>query len=274
MVQIPLTKSYKPKKRLDKKHHKKQLEKLCSGVEKKTPAQQFFEDIVWGDVKAPTKFDKFIVQKTTDTEMFVRSHIARLAKVSAYIGRQIRRWVEETIVDDIAEWYKRWDQHPFTTRLLSIEQPCKEVEGILARRLSNLRGDFKAGYEKMLTVANQCDRERIGYRGTLPVKPIKDFRSAAAEFYETVDIIHVEAKVELNKLTKTGQKARKRGKGVLNEHVGELLKSSKSDITKNKVAETLNKNYAGVHRDTTGESVAKTKNWQNRRKLKNGYKKK
>lgn len=85
---------------------------------------------------------------------------------------------------------------------MSIEQPCKEVEGILARRLSALRGDFKAGYEKMLKVANQCDIERTKYRGALPTKPISDFRSAAAEFHEIVNIIHVEANVELDKLTK------------------------------------------------------------------------
>lgn len=182
--------------------NEKEQEKLFSGVEKKHPAQKFFEDIMWGDVKAPTKFDKFIVQKTNDTEIFVKSQIARLGKVSAYIGRQIRRWVEEKVVDDIAEWYERWDQHPFTSRLMSIEQPCKEVEGILARRLSALRGDFKAGYEKMLKVANQCDIERTKYRGALPTKPISDFRSAAAEFHEIVNIIHVEANVELDKLTK------------------------------------------------------------------------
>lgn len=217
MVQIPFPKGYKPKKRLNKKHHKKQkktqedkdysvspslnkkeLEKLFSGVKKKHPAQKFFEDIVWGDVKPPTKFDKFIIQKPDNTEIFVKSQIARLAKVSAYIGRQVRRWVEEKGVN---RWYKQ-PGYPFTSRLIAIEQPCKEVEGILARRLPALRGDFKAGYEKMLTVANQCDRERIGCRDTLPVKPIKDFRSAAAEFHEIVHTIHVEANVELDKLTK------------------------------------------------------------------------
>ncbi len=183
---------------------KKELEKQVSGDKKKHPAQKFYEEIVWGDVKMPTKFDKFIVTgKIVEVEVYERTLTAQLAKASTYICRQARRWYEEEIVDDIAEWYKRWEQHPFTSRLAAIEKPYKDADYSLTyMNMTAFRDNLKDGYKEMLRVANQCDRERIDYRGDLPTAPIREFKAAAAEFYEVVNAVCIKSNVELDKLTK------------------------------------------------------------------------
>jgi len=175
------------------------MEKLFSGVKKRELAQKFYEKIVWGDVKSPTKFDKFIVTgKNDEVEVYERTLTAKLAKVSTYICWQARRWYEEEIVGDVAEWYKRWDQHPFTSRLAAIEEPYKDADYSLTyMNMAALRDNLKDGYKKMLGVANQCDRERIDYRGDLPTYPIRDFKAAAAEFYKVVNAVCIKANGEL-----------------------------------------------------------------------------
>ncbi|MHC4623378.1 MAG: hypothetical protein ACYS4W_05680 [Planctomycetota bacterium] len=214
MVQIPFPEGYKPKKQKktqeDKDYsvppslNKKELEKPFSGVKKKHPAQQFFEDIVWGDVKAPTKFDKYIVTgKIVEAEVYERTLIAQLAKALTYICRQARRWYEEEIVDDIAEWYKRWDQHPFTSRLAAIEKPYKDADYALTyMNMTAFRDNLRDRYKEMFRVADQCDRERSDCRGDLPTAPIRKFKAAAAEFYEVVNAVCIKANVELDKLTR------------------------------------------------------------------------
>lgn len=54
----------------------------------------------------------------------------------------------------------------------------------------------------------------------------------------------------------------KRGRGILNQQVRDLLKSSPSNITAGEVARTLNKNYAGVHTPTSASAVGKTESWK------------
>ncbi len=61
---------------------------------------------------------------------------------------------------------------------------------------------------------------------------------------------------------------KKRGKGVLDEHVGNLLKSSPAGITSCAIAATLNKNYDGEYRPTTAGAVVQTQSWKRRTKKK------
>jgi hypothetical protein len=222
MVEIPLPEGYKPKKQTGKKQKKTKLkrgkskavspslnEKLSSDVEKKEPAQKFYDDIVWGDVKSPTTYDKFIVTgKIDEVEVYERTLIAKLAKASTYICLQARRWYEEEIVGDIAEWYKRWNQDPFRSRLAVIEEPYKDVDYSLTyMNLTAFRDNLKDGYKEMLRVANQCDRERIDYRGDLPTAPIREFKAAAAEFHGVVNKISIKSNAELDKLTGPDKKS-------------------------------------------------------------------
>jgi len=241
MVQIPFPEGYKPKRRHNKQKskikkdkerpispslNKKDMKKLLNSHRnrKKQPAEKFFEDIVWGDVKSPTKFDKYIVTgKIVEVEVYERTLTAQLAKASTYICRQARRWYEEEIVDDIAEWYKRWEQHPFTSRLAAIEKPYKDADYILTyMNMTALRDNLKDGYKEMLRVANQCDRERIDYRGDLPTAPIRKFKAAAAEFYEVVNAVCIKSNAELNKLTKPAKGSK----------VGDIKKKQKTPSKK------------------------------------------
>lgn len=60
------------------------------------------------------------------------------------------------------------------------------------------------------------------------------------------------------------EETKKRAKGMLDEQVRALLMSSRSKITARKVAETLNKNYAGMYKPTAPGAVRGTKAWQQR----------
>jgi len=182
----------------------KELEELRSGVMKHPALELFANDttrkkILWGDIKHPTEYDKFIVQQSDNTDVYVKSQFAYLAREFAYIGRHLERWAEEKIDSEIAEWYKRAER-PFTYRLIPIHKSCEEVEGILAKRLPNLREDFKIGYKNMLAVAEQCDIDRAKWFGFVPVKPIENFQLAAEEFHKIVYTIHTEALVDMKKL--------------------------------------------------------------------------
>ena len=57
----------------------------------------------------------------------------------------------------------------------------------------------------------------------------------------------------------------KRGDGVLDKQVSQLLKSSPENITAAKIATTLNKNYVGMHTPTSASAVGKTNAWKNRK---------
>ena len=185
----------------------KDLEELRDGV-MKHPALALFADektrqkIIFGDIKRPTEYDKDIVQESDSTEVYVKSQFAYLAKESAYIGRYLEKWTEEKIEGEIAEWYKRAGC-AFTYRLVPIHKSCEEVEDILAKRLHNLREDFKVSYKDMLAVAKQCDIDRTKLFGFVPVKLIEKFKLAAEEFHKIIYTIHTEALVELKKLTES-----------------------------------------------------------------------
>jgi len=193
--------------------NEKELDELRSCI-LNLPALKLLADdetrtkILFGDIKWPTEFDKFIVQETDNTDVYVKSQIAWLAEASAYIGRHLERWAEEKIVDEIADWYKQV-VNPFTYRTISIQKPCKEVEDILAVRLPALREDFKAGYEKMIAVAKQCDIDRHRWFGLVPITLINNFQLAAIEFHQIVVRIHSEALVALKQTNETAGDAKK-----------------------------------------------------------------
>jgi len=67
-------------------------------------------------------------------------------------------------------------------------------------------------------------------------------------------------------LKQAEQKTKKRGKGVLDTQVSELLKSSASNITAREIAETLNKNYAGIYKETSNGSVRNAISREKRKK--------
>jgi hypothetical protein len=211
---------YKKKKQKAKPPEKplseKELEELRNGV-MKHPALELFADektrqkIIFGDVKRPTEFDKFIVQESDNTDVIEKSQFAYLAKESAYIGRHLERLAEENIAGEIAEWYKR-AECAFTYRLIPIQAIYEDVKDTLAKRLSNLKGEFIVSYKKMLAVAKRCDIERANWFTFLPAKPISDFKLAAAEFHRKVYDIHSEALIGLNKLTKQSSEQQKGGK--------------------------------------------------------------
>lgn len=175
------------------------------------PALKLFSDdtrkkILFGDIKPPTEYDKYINENPQANEVEI-SQIAWLARETAYVGRHLERLVEEKIDNEIAEWYKNTGL-AFTYRIKPIELSCEKVEAVLILRLPNLREEFKTSYEKFLSIANKCDIDRTKWFNSLPVKPIEDFKKAAENFHHVVYVIHAEALVQLEKnkkQEKTGQ---------------------------------------------------------------------
>ena len=190
----------------------KEIEEIRKGI-LQHPALKLIGDeekrrkIIFGDIEHPNEYDKFIDQKSNNSEMVEKSQVAILAKESAYLTLHLLRWMHEEIKegDVIAEWYKNAPL-PFTHRLRASTYTSYEIiEKILKMRgeLSHLRKDFKTGYKRLLGVAGKCDKERPKWFGNLPVKPINDFKSASVIFLEIVKIINSEANIKLEKLTKT-----------------------------------------------------------------------
>ena len=70
-------------------------------------------------------------------------------------------------------------------------------------------------------------------------------------------------KIELEKQTET---LKKRSDGSLSKQVGEVLKSSPSNISASDIAALLNKKYVGEYEPTSSCSVGKTENWKKYRR--------
>lgn len=212
------------------------------------------QKIIFGDIKRPTEYDKYIVQKIDiddkdSTEVFKKSQFAYLLRESVYIGKHLERLVEEKIGGLIAEWYKH-APFAFTSRLKPIQDIYKDVEGVLTCRLFNLKGDFQTGYRKLFAVAKQCDKDkdRDKWFEFLP-KPITDFKLAAKEFYETIIYaIHTEARIALNELTKptSGNAGETQNNNLLTGEAKALaMLVEHSDWTDTKIAKAV-----GVSRTT------------------------
>ena len=156
------------------------------------------QKIIFGDIKRITKFDKYFVQEIDEdspnaAEVLKKSQYAYLLTESAYIANHLERLVEEKPDFVITGWYKLAEK-AFTSRLEPIQKIYKDVEGVLAKRLSKLRGDFNTGYKNLYAVAEQCDIDRI--------KSIRNFQSVAKEFHKTIYAIYEESFIELNTLIK------------------------------------------------------------------------
>jgi len=61
---------------------------------------------------------------------------------------------------------------------------------------------------------------------------------------------------------KQAETLEKRHNGVLNKQVGELLRSSPSDISASEIARILNEKYVGEYKPTNPCAVGKTQNWK------------
>jgi hypothetical protein len=154
--------------------------------------------IIFGDIEWPKEFDEYISENPKIDEYEI-SQMAWLAKASAYILMHLKRWVEESITKEskIYHWYADVI-NPFTYRMVPIKQPCEDMLDVLSARLPNLEKRFSEQHGRLLSVAEKADSERISN----PVVSINSFKTAAKDFHGTVFMIHSEAIVGLEKLTK------------------------------------------------------------------------
>lgn len=186
------------------------------------------------------------VQDIADTaqcsETFVRVHnvyareVGTRIKIVFFVLRRVLKTHGSSITNTLATDLKEEVGH-------YIESTVEEVSENMRRRLS--------------MSMSKSDARHFNFENTK--------REVKEEFDVEVDL-YVDSL--LCKLTDTEQEIKRRGKWVLNTQVGELLKSSPSNISANKIAETLNKNYKGEYKPTSGSAVSKTKTWTQRCKKK------
>ncbi len=152
------------------------------------------DEVLKGDIKRPTEFDKFISENPKSSDELVLSQIAWIAKTSAYIAMHLKRWAEERVIRKIDHWYRNVS-NPFTKRLAVINIPCKDLLDALSARLPNLQNRFKEQCEQLLSIAKNADKEqRLG-------TGINNFKKAAISLHGTTLTIHSEAVAKIEQLT-------------------------------------------------------------------------
>ena len=212
MAEIPLDKDYLRKHYPDKY---KELEKNkasspasqskdnkhCSKAE--TPSPIFtigeeLQDFYYGGIKPPTEFDKYIdFSKGGGPREFKISETARLAKMSGYVVKHLRRWEQEKVTGTIEHIYRAY-LHPFTYRVKQIEPDCERMKPLLAFRMNTIRDNFEERYKNLLLVAKKAEEKRDhNFRAA-----IEEFKVATIILCDTVQMIHNEALLRIVELSK------------------------------------------------------------------------
>ena len=212
MAKIPLDKDYLRKHYPDKH---KELEKNkasspasqskdnkhCSKAE--TPSPIFtigeeLQDFYYGGIKQPTEFDKYIdFSKGGGPREFKISETARLAKMSGYVVKHLRRWEQEKVTGTIEHIYRAYT-HPFTCRVMQIEPDCERMKPLLALRMNTIRDNFEERYKNLLLVAKKVEEKRDhDFRAA-----IDEFKVATILLCDTVQMIHNEAVLGIEEFLK------------------------------------------------------------------------
>lgn len=243
MAKIPFPEGHKPKKQPDKK----QQQIIPTQKQPKLPSIQDegmkfltgeeINEVLNGDIKLPTEFDKFISENPKSSDELILSHIAWLAKTSAYIAMHLKRWVEENPKKEhvVEVWYRKI-RGPFTNRLKeTINRSCEDLLDILSVRLPSIQQRFKEQYEQLISIAKNADKEQRYRLGT----GINNFKKAASSLHGTVMTIHSEALVLIVQLTskkleeiELGTKPDGEGRNTLKVPRGRPIKKDKIDAAK------------------------------------------
>lgn len=224
MADIPFPKDYKPKKRLGKKHHKKQkktqkdkvtIPKLPNNKQllnnfleliKSEPENPSFKILTdkwikenifcFGQVHI-SELDKHRIKEPKNACEYKIAQAIWLAEASACIAMYLKRWVEENINTELRCWYsERIDS--FTMRILPIKHECEGILENLPAELLVCQQPFEKKYQNLLLVAEKADKAKKYNLDTA----IKIFRATTRSFHSIVMRIHSEALVMIEQLTK------------------------------------------------------------------------
>jgi hypothetical protein len=238
---------------------KGEIEEISSGI-LKHPAFKLFADdkimkVIFGDIEWPTEFDQYVIENPTNADEAIVSQIAWLAKASAYILMRLKRWVEMGAEKEVEQFYKTYNK-PFMYQMSAINITCGYILDILPARLPTYEQRFREQYEKILSVAQKADKEQDNKLGT----GISSFKSAARDLHGTVSMIHSEACMELEKLTKqTSGKAGKTetGGNAAPATIINIDKINKLGVLGNVQAENVQTgDYSSIHKQPTMDKKA------------------
>ncbi len=244
---------------------------------------------VWGIIRGMKKADM-------SKKKGKRRHrpMSALDKISSRIKRQVG-W--QLILDQMSPAKRKafeesWRNTPKWSEMTEEEQKaCEKDQGLSREQRQELEREYRNDQDRrflQIGMALKSDdpdselfktsKEAVDLYDRCKKDPLSVSQYHKQRFYAILDRYIILLKAEIRKRQKEkagkGGGIRKRSKGVLNEQVGQLLKSSLENISARKIAETLNETYTGKFKPTTAGAVGKTENWKNRHTGKKNRKKK
>lgn len=228
-----------------------------------------------------------IVEDMEKAEVKPDEELAHAVESLGQITNGIEEWVkkqngrfEHTTRAFRKKWISDWFSDFYIMALFKDKVHDREFDDIvdtfslhmpkIAGSLKEIRNDFLRSVKFMQKIEEDKDKVEANH----------DLGFWCVNFFDTTAIPTVERLRHIVKRTreclatqKQAETVKKRPEGVLNKHVGELLRSSPSDISAAEIAGILNKNYVAEYEPISPCAVGKTRNWKRHCEKQNGREK-
>ena len=191
--------------------------------------------------------------------------------IEKWIGQQRDRFKGTTIAFR-KKWISRWFSDFFIMELFK-DTTHKKLFGDIVDTYRLYMPDIAESLKEIWNNFLNCTKfMRQIQNDKNKVEDNHDLGFWCVNFFDTAAIPTVESLRHLAELAKEylaapkqAETLEKRPNGVLNKRVGELLRSSPSDISASEIARILNENYVGECKPTSPCIVGKTENWKKHR---------
>ncbi len=231
---------------------------------------------------------RVIVEDIEKTEVKRDNELAQAAESLELIANGMDEWIgqqrdrfKRTTTAFRKKWISRWFSDFFVMELFKDTVHKRQFGDIVdtlrlympdtAESLKEIWNNFLQCTKFMRQIQN--DKNRVEDNHDLGFWCVNFFETAAIPTVESLRHLAELAK-EYLAAPKQAETLEKRPNGVLNKRVGELLRSSPSDLSASEIARILNENYVGEYKPTNPCAVGKTQNWKKHRAKKQGRRKK
>lgn len=230
-----------------------------------------------------------IVEDIEKTEVKRDNELAQAAESLEQIANNIDEWIAQqkdrfkhTTTAFRKKWISRWFSDFFIMELFKDTVHKRQFGDIIdtfrlympdiAESLKEVWNNFLQCTKFMRQIQN--DKNKVEDNHDLGFWCINFFNTAAIPTVESLRHLAERTKEYLAAPKQQAETLEKRHNGVLNKQVGELLRSSPSDISASEIARIVNENYVGEYKPTNPCAVGKTQNWKKHRVKKQSRRKK
>lgn len=229
-----------------------------------------------------------IVEDIEKTEVKRDNELAHAAESLEQIANNIDEWIgqqkdrfKHTTTAFRKKWISRWFSDFFIMELFNDTVHKRQFGDIIDTfrlYMPNIAESLKEVWNNFLQCTKfmrqiQNDKNKVEDNHDLGFWCINFFNTAAIPTVESLRHL-AELTKEYLAAPKQAETLEKRHNGVLNKQVGELLRSSPSDISASEIARIVNENYVGEYKPTNPCAVGKTQNWKKHRVKKQSRRKK